>query len=87
MTEITVLGPNGIKGHTFHVHRRDCADIKRSYPGVSRAEIWNGTFKSEREGVLDLFGDFIDENGYTDDEAYDTYENEVRFFPCIIWES
>ena len=83
---ITILGPNGINDASFHAHAYGCADIKKAkYRPGTIGESWDADFESRSELILDLFADFIDEQGYDEDDALAIYGNDVRVFPCVKW--
>lgn len=76
---VTVTGPNP-HGGMFHVHRTGCADLSR---GVYRRiplnnERYELEFDSVQDVVEDIYSDIIAEN----DDTWETYVSEFRFFPC-----
>lgn len=84
-TSVAVLGPNGINDATFHVHAASCADVQKRRYWRSEAHVYQ--YDDADEAVLDLMGDFVKENDYTDEEGLAAYRQEIRFFPCIRWET
>jgi hypothetical protein len=87
MTNVTVIGPNGINDATFHVHATGCADIGKAKYRFCDDRDWTIDVSSVQELIEDLFSDFIGTGETQHDDGtlttWEDYANEARIFPCV----
>lgn len=79
--KVHVIGPNipDPNSTIFHVHKENCADLKR---GIYRRMLDVGPvydYESIEELVDDIYSDIIAEN----DDTWENYVQEFTFFPCV----